>query len=192
MTTPSLDLRSPAVSAGSSWRPSYLHRLTRSIKKSCAHITRVLFGCNHGDLTEVVDQRQSCLDCGAWRDVLAARDGRAAYTSRWRPAQSKPAELLAITLPPSLDRLVDGEARDAAFIKLLFAAKRLAKRQLADDTFGGAFCRECRVHSGGGAIAHAPTCDAGVVFSAIAELAAQVPEPFAAKKPLAFGQGGVA
>lgn len=80
----------------SNWIPPYRHRAYRAIKKRAAQVTRVLFGCSHCNVTPVTNQSQTCDDCHAWRDVLAAKtvDGRfiPAYESRWRSAVEEGAQ----------------------------------------------------------------------------------------------------
>jgi ribosomal protein L40E len=180
MTCPSLGLRAPAERYGSNWRTSYLHRALRATRKALLHITQVIFGCNHRNLSEVTGEQQTCLDCHAWRYVLAPTVHLEAYTSRWhsmesRPRVNAPAAPAAIACPPALRRLLDEDARDAAFIKLLFAAKRMADRKMRygvaeTETEGALVCIECGARVRSGRLEHDRTCDTGAVLAAIAEL----------------------
>jgi len=181
MTHPSLGVRTPADKYGLTWRPSYLDRALRSTRKLLARITRVLFGCNHRNLSEVTNGVESCRDCGAWRDVLPADCQLKPYTSRWRPAASRPHLVPAakIACPPALRRLIDDEARDAAFIKLLFAAKRMAEKRmrlgiLEAETDGALVCLECGARTRSGHVSHSVACDAGLILAAIIELETRV------------------
>ena len=178
MICPPLVVRTPADQNGSNSRTSYLHRALRSTRNFFAHGTRVTFGCNHRNPSEVVEELQTCLDCGAWRHVLPAFYSMPACTSRWRESelkpQAKPARATA-ACPPVLKRLLDEDARDAAFIKLLFAAKRLASGAMRENCYGGVSCRECGEDAEAAAqIRHARICDVGGIFAAIADLESQV------------------
>ena len=160
MSGPSTCLGTPAERYGFNWRPSYLARLQRRIKKFIAQVARVLLGCDHRNASEPIGERQTCPDCAMWRDVVHGASGE--WLSRWRDCASgdmpsaravpRYPETDAVDLPgvgrvpplvvlrggdgepgqvpPTLRKAMIQEDRDALLIKLTFAAERLARRQV--------------------------------------------------------------
>ena len=60
----------PAYRWCQSWTPPYTQKIAWRLRKFCGWVAEVLFGCRHRHVTRPYQDRQTCLDCGAWRHYV--------------------------------------------------------------------------------------------------------------------------
>jgi len=109
------EFRTPADRYALNWRPSYSDKAVWRLRKFAARVAEVTFGCAHRHLAWPVNERQTCLDCGASRRYIFNTEmhldgltNTPIFKGRWKKAVPAASTIRSVAAEPAPETAVQG------------------------------------------------------------------------------------